>query len=100
MRIDVGDKATELLHKSEKDLVPVLPNSINQPELIDTVILKLNPAFSTLAKNGSAISVSKDYQKLVFGHMGRGTPRSENDPSFSHKMPIDIWIEQINSIQE
>ncbi len=94
---DVGDGLTQALHTSEKTPVPVLPNSLQNPALKQ----QLEPANPTLAKfvnNGTHVSFDKEMRFPIFAHLGRGTPRSKQDPFFAHKLPVDQWIEWIDSI--
>jgi hypothetical protein len=96
MVLDVGDGLTLALHAPREEPVPVLPNSLQEPELKK----KLLPAFPLLAQfadNGTHVSFGREGP--VFAHMGRGTPRSQRDPGFAHKLPVDRWIEWVDSIR-
>ena len=93
---DVSDGITLALHKS-KDPVPVLPNNLQTPELGR----KLGDRYATLSKfveNGTAVSFDEGEKVPVFAHMGRGTPRSQQDPIFSHKLPVERWIEWVETL--
>lgn len=93
---DVSDGITLALHDKQEP-VPVLPNNLQQPELG----ARLDPSHTMLKKfveNGTNLTFARDGKTPVFAHMGRGTPRSLEDPFFKHKLPVDQWIEWIDSL--
>jgi hypothetical protein len=93
---DVSDGITLALQR-KNELVPVLPNSLQSPELA----AQLGQTFQVLRKfveNGTTLSFASDERTPVFAHMGRGTPRSQQDPFFQHKLPVDHWIEWIDTL--
>ncbi len=96
---DVSDGITVALHDKKNDReVPVLPNNLQEPKLGHD----LDSRHSILKKfieNGTNLSFSLDRKTPVFAHMGRGTPRSQQDPFFKHKLPVDYWIEYLDSLK-
>jgi hypothetical protein len=96
--LDIGDRATERLFRAGPGkLVPILPNTLNDPSNID-VLEKTDPRFVPWAKSGSTISIDPVSKKPVFGHMGRGTPRSSGQSgsaTVSKRLPVDDWIDLI-----
>ncbi len=94
---DVGDGISEALHPKNVGLVPVLPNTRQSPALI-SVLKKNYPLLAEFAHNGTQVSFAPDGETPIYAHMGRGTPRSQLDPSMAHKLPVDRWIEWIDSI--
>lgn len=101
VKLDVGDRATLLLHDLSHTPVPVLPNTINRAELID-FLEKNHTTFGVklgeFARTGSCISFDCDAKIPVFGHLGRGTPRNLQDPKFKGRPSVDYWIDLINSV--
>lgn len=98
MKWDVSDGITLALHGDKDKLVPVLPNNLQNPKLGEA----LDPSFGMLKKfveNGTNLTFAQDGRTPVFAHMGRGTPRSQQDPFFKHKLPVDHWIEWIDSLR-
>jgi hypothetical protein len=98
MALDVGDQASVLLHDLSKEPVPVLPNTVNDPALIEALERKL-PTLVEFARTGSCISFDPMAGAPIYGHMGRGTPRNLGDPNFKSRAPVDHWIELVDSIR-
>ncbi|MGZ3655144.1 MAG: hypothetical protein ACXVCS_06300 [Bdellovibrionota bacterium] len=93
---DVGDGITEVLHDQSSGKVPVLPNNRQEPTL--TKSLSAYPLLNEFAENGTHVSFSADRKFPIYAHLGRGTPRSKADPSMAHKLPVDRWIELLNTL--
>ncbi len=102
MKWDVGDRATVLLHGvmgvDTPKAVPVLPNTLNDPDMTEKLD-QVNPQLAALARNGSAISFDLSGKVPVFGHLGRGTPRSANQAAFSKLLPVDLWIDLLDRLE-
>lgn len=97
MAWDVGDGVSMTLHDSGGP-VPVLPNNLQNPELSDRV----HPSMTVLKMfvgNGTNLTFAEDGLTPLFAHMGRGTPRSQEDSSFRHKLPVDQWIDWIETLR-
>jgi hypothetical protein len=94
---DVGDGITLALHPPGQGLAPVLPNTRQEPELIAALAARF-PVLYGFAENGTQVSFAADRQTPIFAHMGRGTPRSKADPTMAHKLPVDSWIDWIDTL--
>jgi len=94
---DVSDGITMALHPPKKGPVPVLPNTLQEPELIPS-LHKTMPLLAEFAESGTRVTFNAERTVPVFAHMGRGTPRSENAPSMAHKPAVERWIEWIDSL--
>jgi len=98
MILDVGDRATAILHDLRWGQVPVLPNTINDPKLISKIEARY-PLLGEFAKTGSCIALDSAGQIPVFGHLGRGTPRNMKDPRFSQRPPVETWVQMISEVK-
>lgn len=92
---DVSDGITVALHPAASGPVPVLPNTLQEPELINRLE---GTSIGEFARGGSQVSFDTNRRVPVFAHMGRGTPRSQNDTKFAGLLPVDAWIKTIDSI--
>jgi hypothetical protein len=98
MQWDVSDGITLSLHDNKKSPVPVLPNNLQNPEL-GTQLDDSHSVLKKFVENGTNLTFAQDEKTPVFAHMGRGTPRSQQDPFFKHKLPVDFWIDWIDSLR-
>jgi len=98
MQWDVSDGITKALHLDPSSPVPVLPNNLQKPE-IGSNLDRSHGVLRNFVENGTNLTFALDEKTPVFAHMGRGTPRSKEDPFFQHKLPVDLWIEWIDSLQ-
>lgn len=94
---DVGDGISETLHPKGRGLVPVLPNTRQTPELCRKLEQRF-PLLYEFALAGTHVTFDAQGNMPVYAHLGRGTPRSEFHPSMKHKLPVEIWVDLVNSL--
>jgi len=92
---DVGDGATLALHPELAGPVPVLENNRQQPALN----ARLSGTIAEFAENGSHISFEPGSDIPIFAHLGRGTPRSRGESQMAQKLPVDHWIDYLETLR-
>ena len=95
IEIDVGDGISLCLHDAKSGLVPVLPNTLQDASLLDGIAQTL-PELEPFMRTGTHVSLSAA-GKPVFGHLGRGTPRSEGSNMYSGRPAVELWADIVRA---
>ena len=94
---DVSDGITMALHPPALGPVPMLENSLYNPEL-GSRLRENGGMLAEFVETGTIVSFDAKCTKPIFAHMGRGTPRSQKDPAFAKRPAVDLWAEMIDGI--